>query len=127
MIVSGKWHYLYFTCVSLHPKDPWQLNQTRFDFHQKYFFILKKRSKRRKWQECRVFSSKGIIDICKGSGKMEGQFSKFDMKELIIHQKITSIAGLVKMWLIVHSQKKKKKKKKRCDFLLSVGGAKIDI
>ena len=83
-------------------------------------------------QECRVFSCKGIIDIWRGSGKMEGQFSKFDMNELIIHQKVTSIAGLVKMWLVVHSPKKKKKKKKkrkkkRCDFLLSVGGAKIDI
>ena len=77
-------------------------------FLPKVFFYVKRRSKRRKWQECRVFSSKGIIDICKGSGNMEGQFSKFDMKELIIHQKVTSIAGLVKMWLIVHSPKKKK-------------------
>ena len=86
-------------------------------FPPKVFFYLKKRSKRKKWQECRVFSSKGIIDICKGSGNMEGQFSKFDMKELIIHQKVTSIAGLVKMWLIVHSQKKKEKKKKMWLFI----------
>ena len=75
-----------------------------------------------------MFSCKGIIDIWRGRGKREGQFRKFDMNELIIHQKVTSIAGLVKMWLVVHSPKKKKKKeKKRCDFLLSVGGAKIDI
>ena len=116
IIVSGKWHYFVLQVCFIASKRSMTIKSNKIWFPPKVFFYLKKRSKRKKWQECRVFSSKGIIDICKGSGKMEGQFSKFDMKELIIHQKVTSIAGLVKMWLIVHSQKKKRKKEKNVTF-----------